>query len=118
MPHKNKLIILPFLFNKKFEGIAIYPFIILKDKKWKNNMILIQHEQIHLQQQRELLLVFFYIWYLIEFIILLINYRDFDKAYHSISFEREAYDHENTVDYLKYRKRFHFFSYYKNKEIK
>lgn len=56
----------------------------------------ISHERIHWIQQREMLCLFFYLWYLIEWLIKLLPYgRD---AYWNISFEREAYDHEDLPD--------------------
>lgn len=44
-------------------------------------------------------ILLYYIMHGIEFVIRLIQYRDRDKAYRMISFEREAYDLEN--EYLK-----------------
>ena len=65
---------------------------------------MINHEEIHTAQQKELLFVFFYLIYFFEWIIrLFINGR---KAYDNISFEREAYNHENDFNYLKNRKLF------------
>lgn len=62
------------------------------------------HERIHLRQQLELLIVFFFIWYLTEYLIRLIQYKDSYKAYNKISFEREAYANEQKLGYLKKRK--------------
>lgn len=79
------------------------------------------HEYIHTQQMRRLLYVGFYVWYVIEWIYLIIKYsfqalarcgsQDipqnsklktqnsiFYRAYRNIHFEREAYDHQK--DYL------------------
>lgn len=92
-----------FLLRKKFSGITLWPFIILKNKKLKEDLIIINHERIHLRQQAELLVVFFYVWYVIEFLIRLIQYKSRFKAYRNISFEREAYLHEKDLDYLKKR---------------
>ena len=62
------------------------------------------HEKIHTHQQKEMLVVFFYIWYLVEWLILLINFGDSHKAYRNISFEKEARTNENNLEYLKSRK--------------
>jgi hypothetical protein len=76
-------------------------------KKTKN------HEMIHWKQQLEMLIIFFYLWYLIEWLIRLpVNGR---KAYVSLSFEQEAYGNESNYDYLKTRKPFSWFKYVNKK---
>lgn len=74
-----------------------------------------RHERIHTVQMREMLFVFFYIAYFFEWIYWLIRslFNRKINPYRSISFEREAYEHEWDFDYLRYRKhfsawRFHF----------
>lgn len=69
---------------------------------------ILQHEKIHTAQMRELLYIGFYIWYLIEWLVLLIKYRDSTKAYMNVRFEKEAYAHQNTPDYLNKRKHFNY----------
>lgn len=61
------------------------------------------HEKIHAAQMKELLYIPFYIWYVVEWIVRLFQYRDTHEAYKNISFEREAYVHEETKDYMKNR---------------
>lgn len=90
---KNKYI--PF---KGFVAIAIYPLIFVRSDI-KINSYTINHENIHFAQQKELLIIPFYIIYLFEYFILRKKYRD-------ISFEKEAYKHDNNQDYLKTRKHF------------
>ena len=72
------------------------------------------HERIHTTQIRELLFVFFYLWYGIEWIIRLFQYRDRKEAYLNISFEREAYKNQSDLSYLKYRKKYEFRKYLLN----
>ena len=59
----------------------------------------------------------YYAWYLIEYLIRLCIYRDHDKAYHNIVFEREAFDLEkywNKHDVLrKESEGFSFIGYYR-----
>jgi hypothetical protein len=105
------IVIFPKLISKSFSAIAIYPFIILKANKDKKDFILINHERIHHKQQVELLWIIFFIWYLAEFIIKLVYYRNSYKAYKQISFEKEAYSYEDNLDYLKHRKPFHFLKF-------
>jgi len=101
-----------FLIPKNYNGLAIYPFIFLKNKSLTDNQILINHERIHLRQQIELLWVFFFLWYFLEFFIHLIKLRNWHRAYHSISFEKEAYQNENDIDYLKHRKFWTFLKFF------
>ena len=107
------ILILKYIIPKNYTGLAIYPFIFLKNKALSDNEVLINHERIHLKQQIELLWIFFFIWYIIEFIIRLVYYRNWKKAYRNISFEREAYQNEFDLDYLKYRKFWDFLKYIK-----
>jgi len=58
---------------------------------------------------KELLYVGFYLWYLIEWIILLFKYGN--KAYNNIKFEKEAYANEKDAKYLKNRKHYAFLKY-------
>ena len=85
----NKII--PF---KKYKAITLWPFIFARDPL---NKIDINHEKIHGKQQLELLIIFFYLIYVVEWIF---------KKYRNISFEREAYINEKNLDYLKSRKHF------------
>lgn len=100
------------LFTNNFAtAISIWPFIFLKHKYQKNDAILINHEKIHLQQQAELLIIPFYIWYLLEYLIYRLKGYNKHAAYHSISFEREAYEHEHDLNYLEHRPWFGFKKY-------
>ena len=59
----------------------------------------LNHESIHTEQIKELGYIFFYIWYLIEWLLRL----PFGNAYYNISFEREAYANEKNRKYLQAR---------------
>lgn len=93
-----------------YVAMTIGEFIFAKRQLSK---IEIQHEKIHVAQYRELLYIGFLLWYLIEFIVLLFKYCNWNKAYRNISFEKEAYSQQATPDYLKNRKHYSFFSYLK-----
>lgn len=71
----------------------------------------IRHESIHTEQMKEMLYIPFYIWYVLEWLLKLFIYVNPVKAYYNISFEREAYGHENDVDYIKNRKRYSWTKY-------
>ncbi len=68
----------------------------------------LNHERIHTAQQRELLFLPFFIWYGIEWFVLYLKYRNWMKAYYHIRFEKEAYNHEGDLQYLKNRAHFHY----------
>jgi hypothetical protein len=82
-------------------GMAIFPFILVKNKGLKDSAIIINHEKIHLRQQLELLILPFYLLYLISYIINLMKFKNHDKAYRNIIFEKEAYKNDDNLNYLK-----------------
>lgn len=88
---KNNII--PF---KGFKAITLWPFIFVR-KNYSFNEIDLNHENIHGKQQLELLIILFYIIYLVEWLF---------KGYRDISFEKEAYNNEDNLNYLKTRKQF------------
>ena len=99
----NKII--PF---KGYTAMTIYPFIFVK--KEINNVVY-NHECIHGEQQKELLIVFFLLLYILEYIIKLLISFNHDKAYKSISFEQEAYNFEKDLNYISKRKRYCWVKY-------
>lgn len=96
--------ILPF--GKKYAAINLFGVFFVK----KNVLLtteLINHERIHTRQQTELLFVFFYIIYVIEWFYRLLQHGfNGHRSYLAISFEREAYAHGNDLDYLKHRRHY------------
>lgn len=87
--------------NLPAEGMAIFPFILLKKESYKNDAQIINHEKIHLRQQLELLILPFYILYLINYLINLLIYKKHDLAYRKIIFEQEAYQNDHNLNYTK-----------------
>ena len=77
-------------------GLAIYPVVVLDGTaltpKGNPTQKLI-HEQIHIEQQRELLVLPYYLFYFLEYIVRRFR-TTHSEAYRKISFEREAYDNE------------------------
>jgi len=96
---------------KGYVGITLFPFIVLKAHKHTTDVVLINHEKIHLKQQAELLIALFYIWYVTEFFIRLLQHKNWHTAYRNISFEREAYAHECDLGYIKKRPKWAFLKY-------
>jgi len=97
--------------RKDFVGIALWPFIIFQNEESKKDKVILNHEKIHLRQQIEMLVFFFYLWYLLEFLYHLIKTKNHLTAYRKISFEKEAYAMEKDMNYLKGRKIWSFLNY-------
>lgn len=98
---------------KGYKAMALCPFIFIRNEyKDSVNDVTINHEKIHFEQQKELSLIVFLIWYIIEYII-----RCFKQgnAYKNIGFEREAYQNAKDFKYLENRKRYSFIKYFLNK---
>jgi len=107
-----KIIHNPFIPFKKYDAINIFGILFCR-KGTTITTDLIQHERIHTAQMFEMLIVFFYIWYIIEWIIRLPMH---GRAYSNISLEREAYLHMDDPNYLLHRKRFAWIKYLKRKQ--
>ena len=104
------MIVVVFKYLTRFgiRGLTLFPFVIVGDEGCKKDVVLINHERIHLAQQKELLLVVFYLWYAIELVYNKFKYGTWHRAYRNISFEREAYNFERNLGYLKSRELFGF----------
>lgn len=82
----------------------------VKDPSWIDKYV-VNHERIHTAQQREMLFVPFYIVYVLEWLVRLIQYCNHHKAYMNISFEREAYFNGHDLGYLPRRRHFAWLRY-------
>ena len=96
--------IIPF---KGFKTINLFGILFVREGS-KMNEYDLNHEAIHSEQMKELLYVFFYLFYVIEWIVKVIKYKDLDLAYRDISFEREAYMNQNNLEYLLRRQPFNW----------
>ena len=105
------LIVAKYLIPKGYRGFTAFPFVFVKYPKDKINVVLLNHEKIHLRQQIELLILPFFIWYLTEYLVRLVQYKNANLAYKNISFEREAYANESKVEYLRDRPLLQFRNY-------
>lgn len=103
-----------------FVAMTIGPWIFVKDID-RVTTTLITHESIHWEQEKETLIVGFYLLYVLMFVVNLIlclfdrgrgaradgRYRSlWKRAYRSIAFEREAYTKENDPAYIGERKHY------------
>lgn len=73
----------------------------------------LNHEAIHTAQMKEMLYIFFYIWYAIEYIIIYRTNKNKSQHehYREVSFEEEAHEYESNLAYLRYRKHFSWIKY-------
>ncbi len=100
-------------FGKQFYAINLFGVLFAKGPC---NKITINHESIHTAQIKELGYIFFYIIYLMEWLVRIIQYRGYVRGYENISFEREAYSNQYNLQYLKKRKRYSFVKYLKKRQ--
>jgi hypothetical protein len=105
------IVVSKYLIPKGYSGFTIFPFVFLKNKESQKDLVLLNQEKIHIQQQMELLILPFFLCYFIEFLIHYLKCRNWKTAYHSISFEREAYENEENLSYLATRKPYSFAKY-------
>ena len=105
------IVVNKYLVPNGYKGLTIYPFIILKDEEYRNDIELINHEKIHIKQQLEMLIIPFFLWYFIEFLKHYYRIGDRHRAYMQISFEREAYSNEKNLEYIKTRKMYSSLKY-------
>lgn len=93
-----------------FDGKAVWPFVFVK--KGEDQVTTLTHELIHIEQQKELLIVFAQVWYLLEFVIRIFQFKfKLGMAYKNISFEREAILNQDDISYPFRRDRFAFLQY-------
>lgn len=105
------LIVFKYLTPRGYRGLTFFPFVILSNSDDALDKAFINHEKIHLRQQLELLVLPFYIWYILEFMYRLVQYKDRKQAYRNISFERESYANEKDLNYIKQRSFWKFLNY-------
>ena len=79
------------------DGIVLYPFIFCSEKK--PSVKIINHELIHILQVRRDGVIRFYFNYLKEYIQFRKNGFKHREAYLAISYEVEAYSHQNDLTY-------------------
>jgi len=90
-------------------AITLFPFgIFYRSEEVRENLTTRNHELIHWKQQREMLGLLFYFWYLVEYVFKLIRSMNHQKAYRGIGFEQEAKKYEWDSEYLSNRKPFHW----------
>jgi len=102
------IIVFKLIIPNNYSSLTIWPLIFIKNEYLKKDVKLLNHEKIHLKQQKELLWIFFFIWYSVEYLILFIKHKNHNTTYKSICFEKESYLNEKNLSYLKHRKHYSF----------
>ena len=80
--------------------------VVREESEWELTDAVINHENIHYAQQKELLFLGFYIIYGLMYAWNFMKTHDRKKAHRSVLFEREAYGNENDMTYLSIRKHY------------
>ena len=93
-------------------AITLYPFIIFRDEP---DIETINHERIHILQQKELLVIFFYLLYGFFWIKNKLKGESNLEAYLNIPFEKEAYEKADNPVYILNRNRFSWISFLEKK---
>lgn len=95
-------------FWRSFYAINLFGVLFAKGEC---NKCTINHELIHTAQINEIGYLPFYIIYVIEWLVRMIQFRGYGNGYRNISFEREAYHNDDNLNYLKTRKHYAFLKY-------
>ena len=97
-----------------FIAFTMWPFVFVRrDKEDKFDKVAENHEEIHARQQKEMLIIPFFLWYVVEW--LLRSVFGTGNAYRNICFEREAYANEKDMSYLSRRKWWSWIEYMKKR---
>lgn len=104
---RNKLF--PF---KGFSAINLFGVLFVRNNT-KVTKKLINHESIHTAQMKEMLWIFFYLWYGVEYLLIRLFHKKQNCAYHDVSFEEEAHNNDKNLNYLKTRKHYAWCKYIK-----
>ena len=100
----------------KYRGTSLYPFgIFVKHFDYNDMDTFINHESVHWKQQKEMLVIPFYLWYVIEWVVNIFKFGK--RAYMKLSFEQEAYHNEKNLKYLETRKPYTWWKYLKYKPV-
>tara|TARA_Y100001973_G_scaffold96329_1_gene150954 strand:- start:76 stop:420 length:345 start_codon:yes stop_codon:yes gene_type:complete len=81
-------------------AITLFPFIVSKEKM---DDATLNHERIHLRQQKELWVLGFYILYSLYWLKNRVSGMTSSEAYYALPFEKEAYDNDQDLSYLENR---------------
>lgn len=104
---------------KGYKAINLFGLVFVR-KGAKFTEVDYNHEHIHSKQMAEMLWIFFYLWYGIEYLIILCfsKWNKQNERYHDVSFEEEAHNNDKDLSYLEDRKPFAWLKYIKLRSYK
>ena len=97
----------------RYTTINLFGILFTKSKKLSPQSI--NHEKIHTAQMKEMVYIFYYLWYCIEYFIVRFFHKKQNSSYHDISFEEEAHCNQYDYKYLSKRKHYAWIKYLKIK---
>lgn len=97
---------------RRYHAVTLFPFVFYNGQPMDE--IEIRHEVVHLWQQVALLIVGFYVLYFFFWLARVAVYRNLDKAYRGIPFERSAYIIEKQSAASPLKQSFHWLRCFKN----
>lgn len=114
-----KVIYNKFIPFKGYKAMNLFGIVFVR-KGAKFTEVDYNHEHIHSKQMAEMLWVFFYLWYGIEYLIILCfsKWNKQNERYHDVSFEEEAHNNDKDLSYLEDRKPFAWLKYIKLRSYK
>ncbi|MGK4567133.1 hypothetical protein [Flavobacterium sp. 3HN19-14] len=83
------IVVAKYLIPEGYAALTVFPFVVLRESESQQNLVLMQHEQIHIRQQLEMLVIAFFLWYFAEYLFGLIRFGNHNLAYRNISFEKK-----------------------------
>lgn len=92
-------------------AVVVFPFVFFREQRMRDDAQTRHHELIHVRQVLELGILFFYLWYALEFFFRWLRYKNRYQAYRNISFERESYAQQHNSRYLPVRPCWRFLKY-------
>jgi hypothetical protein len=92
-----------------YTTINLFGILFTKNKKLSKRTI--NHERIHTKQMKEMLFIFFYLWYGLEYIIIRLFHAKQNDAYHDVSLEEEAHNNDDNQDYIYLREHYTWLKY-------
>ena len=90
-------------------AITLWPFVFIRTDH--DSPRLINHEEIHIRQYNEMLVIGFLLVYIYDWVVGLLKHRNAHVAYRLIRFEQEAFEYDSDPDYHSKRKRFSWKKY-------
>jgi hypothetical protein len=100
------------ILGRHYNAMSVWPLIFVRPgTELSLRPETLNHEHIHARQQLEMIWLFFFVWYGVEYTVRLLQHRNHHKAYHAISHEKEAFANDENLNYLKKRKAYAWMKY-------